>query len=61
MRFFACLYSKDDDTFQNIWSNSTSTIFPFPNYYTASKFSMLATEYNCNILLILDYIKKKKN
>lgn len=53
------VWSKHDETFQNIWSNSTPTIFPFPNYYAASKFSMLATEYNYIILLMLDYIKKK--
>lgn len=52
--------SEHDETFQNIWSNSTPTIFPFPNYCAASKVSMLATECSYNIFLMLDYIKKKK-
>lgn len=56
---FLPVYSKDDDMFQNIWSNSASTIFPFPNYYTASKFSVLATEYNYNIDTKLHKEKKK--
>lgn len=31
----------------------------FPNYYAASEFSTLVTEYIYNILLILDYTKKR--
>lgn len=58
--FFFPVCSKDDESFQNIWSNSTPASFPFPNYCAASEFSTLATEHVYNILFILDFIKKEK-
>lgn len=60
MRFFLPVCSKDDESFQNIWSNSTPTIFPYPNYYAAPEFSTLATEFIYNIL-DTRYIKAMKN
>jgi len=57
--FFFPVYSKDDESFQNIWSNSTPTIFPFPNYYAASEFSTLATQHSLDIRLHQKKRKKK--